>query len=301
MEKPQPAHDDVAMPSPAPVLTLHQKPIFDDDARAELDEPRLVTVSLEQIEPSRRNPRRNLGHLDELAASLREHGLLQPIVLREIEHGRYEIVAGHRRTAAARDLGWTEISAVLRTADEDQAFLLMLIENLQRDDLSSREEAAALEVLVRERGWSTRQVAEAVKRSPAYVSKRLRVFEDPILAPLVLERKLSVTVAEELLLFPGSRRKQLAEVAAQEGWDKRQVRQALLVRGGRKKRPKPAVRRRTRDFRDFIQSLVPGELNDADRRELRLLFRDLAVLAKAPIAAEEVVVPPLEVRLTGRA
>jgi ParB family chromosome partitioning protein len=77
----------------------------------------------------------------------------------------YELIAGHRCLEAAKLLGWSEIVAVVRDETDDQAYILTLVENLQREDLSPREEAAALEVLVRERGWCIRQVGEAIKRS----------------------------------------------------------------------------------------------------------------------------------------
>ena len=103
--------------------------------------------------------------IDELAESIRAHGLLQPIVVRPLGTG-YELIAGHRRLEAAQALGWTEIAAVVRDeTDDNEAYILTLVENLQREDLSPKEEAAALEVLVRERGWSTRQVA--ARRSSA--------------------------------------------------------------------------------------------------------------------------------------
>jgi ParB family chromosome partitioning protein len=266
-----------------------------------MDEPTLTSVRIEQIDPSPRNPRRKLGQLEELADSIQAHGLLQPVVLRERERDRYEIVAGHRRVDAVRALGWAEIPAIFRRVDDEEAFLLGVIENLQRANLSARDEAAALEVLVRERGWTTRQVAAAVKRSNAYVSRRLRVFDDPTLAPLVLQRRLSVTVAEELLPLPVSRRRQLAAQAAEDGWDRRQVRAAL---NGRALNPaqarQPSVLRQARKFRALIRAVAPNALNDAERRELRLLFHDLATLAKAPKSVDTVVVPPLLVPRAAR-
>jgi ParB-like chromosome segregation protein Spo0J len=94
-----------------------------------------------------------------------------------------------------------------------------LVENLQREHLTPKEEAAALEVLVRERGWSTRQVGEAIKRGPMYVSRRLRVFDDETLAPLVLANKLPVSTAEELLVVADeAQRAELARQAVAEGW-----------------------------------------------------------------------------------
>jgi ParB family chromosome partitioning protein len=266
-----------------------------------MDEPALTTVSIEQIDPSPRNPRRKFSNIEELAESLQAHGLLQPVVLRASEDERFEIVAGHRRVAAARALGWDEISAIFRRVDDDEAFLLTIIENLQRSDLSAREESAALEVLVRERGWTTRQVAEAVNRSAAYVSRRLRVFDDATLAPLVLERRLSVSVAEELLPLPTARRRQLAQQAAEEGWDRRQVRVAL--NGTAWSAPatgQPSVLRQARKFRSLVRGIAPGALSDAERRELRLLFHDLATLAKGQKASDAVVVPPLLVPRAAR-
>lgn len=265
-----------------------------------MDHPAIQKVPLQQIVPSPRNPRRTLKQVEELAASLATYGLLQPIVLRQLEDGTYEVVAGHRRLAAAQELGWSKIPAVFREANDDEAFLLTVIENLQRSDLSPREEAAALEVLVRERGWSTRQVGEAVHRSNAYVSRRLRVFDDPILAPLVLQRRLGVSIAEMLLPLPPTKRKRLAEQAAADGWNRRQMRAAIDDDDFDGDVRQPSVQRRAREFRSLIHSISPTNLSEADRRELRLLFRDLALLAKAPAAPESVVVPPLIVPRVAR-
>jgi ParB/RepB/Spo0J family partition protein len=115
------------------------------------------TLPVAAIRPSPRNPRQRVSAVAELADSLREHGLLQPVVVRP-RGAAYELIAGHRRLEAAKMLGWTEIAAVVRDETDDQAYILTLVENLQREDLTPKEEAAALEVLVRERSWSTRQL-----------------------------------------------------------------------------------------------------------------------------------------------
>ena len=164
-----------------------------------VDDRLVHRVPIADIRPSARNPRRAFDGIAELAASLAEHGLLQPVVVRHIGSNGYELIAGHRRLEAARTLSWTKIAAVVRDESDEQAYILTLVENLQREDLKPREEAAALEILLREHRWTTRQVGEAIKRNHTYVSRRLRVFEDPVLAPLVLERKLPVSTAEELL------------------------------------------------------------------------------------------------------
>jgi ParB family chromosome partitioning protein len=165
------------------------------DERPPVDDRLVHSLPLASIEPSPRNPRhpREDG-IGELAGSLQAHGLLQPVVVRR-RGTQYELIAGHRRFEAAKLAGWTEIAAVVRDETDDQAYILTLVENLQREDLTPKEEASALEVLVRERKWSTRQVGEAIKRSHIYVSRRLRVFEDPVLAPLVLQDGLAVSTA----------------------------------------------------------------------------------------------------------
>jgi ParB family chromosome partitioning protein len=124
------------------------------------------------------NPRRRLRNVDELAASIRAYGLLQPLVVREIgrQSGEYRLVAGHRRLAAMNLLAerypredWGSVQVIIRPESEGDAYLLTLVENLQRQDLSPREESAGLAKLVRERQWSTRRVAAAIGRSQPFV------------------------------------------------------------------------------------------------------------------------------------
>jgi ParB family chromosome partitioning protein len=244
---------------------------------------------------SPRNPRRKFAHIDELADSMREYGLLQPIVVRR-KGDHYEVLAGHRRLAAARHLDWTEVPAIVREEDEDRAYLLTLVENLQREDLSPREEAVALEVLVREREWSTHQVAAAVKRSQAYISKRLRVFEDPILAPAVLSNQLSVSAAEELLTVPERDRYNLLNEAIERGWDRQRVRAAArfqLNRSGSETSRPPGLSSHVHQFRLLLRDVQPHDLTNLDRRELRLLFSELSLLARAPERRRKPVFPPL--------
>jgi ParB family chromosome partitioning protein len=257
----------------------------------------VINIPLSEIDASARNPRDGLGNIDELAASMAEHGLLQPVVVRRAGE-RYELIAGHRRLAAAKRLGWQNLSAVLRSADTDEAFVLTLVENLQRADLRPTEEAAALEALVRERGWSTRQVAAAIKRSQAYVSKRLRVFEDPLLAPAVLAHQLSVSAAEELLALHEEARYEVLSQAVEQRWDRQQVRAAARGRYAatrRHGRP-PGLTRRIHQFRLDLREVTVEHLSEADRRELRLLFNELALLARAPAGPRQRVFPPLPLR-----
>jgi ParB family chromosome partitioning protein len=257
--------------------------------------PDAVTVHwlpLEVITASQRNPRHSLGQLEELAASLDAHGMLQPVIVRPVDD-HFELVAGHRRFRAAQQLGWRQIPALVRSESEGDAYLLTLVENLQREDLSPREEAEALEVLVRERGWTTRQVASAIRRSQAFVSKRLRVFDDPILAPAVLQDQITVSAAEELLTANERDRYDLLARAIAERWDRGQVRRAIRGRSTRRaSSPRRGLVRRTRELRMDLRNVRPEDLSEADRRELRLLFQELSMLARARPGAARVF-PPL--------
>jgi ParB family chromosome partitioning protein len=219
--------------------------------------------------------------LDELAASIQAHGLLQPVVVRPVDDG-YVLLAGHRRTEAARLLGWETIPAIVRHAADDEAYLLTVVDNLQRQDLSPREESAALEVLVREHRWSTRQVAAAISRSQAFVSKRLRVFDEPIIGPAVLSNNLSVSAAEELLSVPARQRADLVKKAVRGKWGLARVRQAArAARFGPNQSPdqrRPGLGRRIQDLRLELHEVQPAQLRESERRQLRMLFNELAAL-----------------------
>lgn len=231
-------------------------------ARGAVQDRLTHSLTIASIQPSPRNPRQQLGDVAELAESLRAHGLLQPIVVRR-RGAAYEVIAGHRRLEAAKLVGWTEIPAVVRDEADDQAYILTLVENLQREDLTPKEEAAALEVLVRERGWSTRQVGEAIKRDPMYVSRRLRVFDDTTLAPLVLANTLAVSSAEELLLVKDPQRRSImAQQAVDERWEHRQVRAAV---------------------RECSDSLQPVSARQRSRRLVKLMSELRELLAAGPV------------------
>lgn len=241
-----------------------------------VDDRLVHQLPIGSIQPSPRNPRQHPDSIDELTDSLRAHGLLQPVVVRR-QVGGYELIAGHRRLEAAKKLGWAEIAAVVRNETDDQAYILTLVENLQREDLAPKEEAAALEVLVRERGWSTRQVGEAIKRSPMYVSRRLRVFDDTVLAPLVLQAGLAVSTAEELLRAPHAEvRQQLAAAAAAEHWTPARARHevaACSCNESLQHVPSPRLASRIRALTNELANVDPDAMTVLVRRELTRLLK----------------------------
>src|SRR5918911_2699393 len=157
----------------------------------------LRRIPIAQIDIPPVRIRRELGAIQDLAYSVGSVGLLHPVQVYRVRN-RYRLIAGERRLQAARQLGWTEIQAMVREPSENH-LLLELIENTQRKWLTDVEEADALIRLVREMGREAKEVAAQAGRSEAYVSKRIRVFEDACLREAVEREQLSVSVAEEFL------------------------------------------------------------------------------------------------------
>ncbi|MBV9169398.1 MAG: ParB/RepB/Spo0J family partition protein [Chloroflexi bacterium] len=286
-------------------------------------EPVLQLIPVDRVDLPRRPARHFLGDVAALAESMRDYGLQQPISVRA-DGDRFILTSGMRRLAAARMLDWTAIPGFVRTVSADQAYLLDLIENLQREDLSAEEEADAFGELVRTRGWTLQQVAESVKRSVAYISKRVRVFEDPLLREAIVERGLPVSTAEELLATRPEDRARLVQRAIREHWDQDRARDALrqaLERLPEHAEPDVDVLNRTdehspdgsrahrglavesvrpkgftravREFHRLLITVQAGDLTSTDRAALRALFRDLQMLARAPATRSEPVFPPL--------
>ncbi len=137
-------------------------------------------LPVEAIERNPRQPRKRFeeARLEELAASIREHGVVEPILVRR-QGARYRIVAGERRWRAAQRAGLAEVPAVVREASEREAFELALVENLQRTDLNAVEEAEAYEVLMDAHGLTQEQVAERVGKDRSTVANALRLLRLP--------------------------------------------------------------------------------------------------------------------------
>src|SRR3984893_6764340 len=197
--------------------------VEDPDAHSSLQR-----ISVDRIDLPPRPARRFLGDIAALAESMQDYGLQQPISVRA-EGERFVVTSGMRRLAAARILRWETITAFVRSVNADDAYLLDLIENIQREDLSAEEEADAFGELIRTRGWTLQQVADSVKRSVAYISKRVRVFEDPLLRQAIASEGMPVSTAEELLASDAETRGDLIQQALVERWDQVRAREALRV------------------------------------------------------------------------
>ncbi len=143
-------------------------------------------IDIDLIDPNPYQPRKKFSEkeLNELAQSIKENGLLQPIIVRRKPDGRYEIVAGERRWRACRIAGITRIQAIVKDLEDSEVLQLALIENLQREDLDPIEEALAYKELMDRFGYTQQEVAELVGKDRATITNRLRLLN---LSPKVLQ------------------------------------------------------------------------------------------------------------------
>ena len=184
----------------------------------------LQTLALDRIQPGKYQPRMHMDDaaLDELSASIREHGVMQPILVRPLDGGRFEIVAGERRWRAAKRAGLESVPALVKPVPDQSALALALIENIQREDLNPLEQANGIHRLISEFGLTHDAAAKAVGRSRSAVTNllRLRELAKPVQSYL-MNGQLDMGHARALLALP---------TAQQAGAASRVVAQRLSVR-----------------------------------------------------------------------
>ena len=169
-----------------------------------VDSGGVVTLRLSEIEPNRDQPRKIFSEeaLNELADSIREHGVLQPLLVRPLPGGSYQLVAGERRWRASRMAGLQEVPVVIREMDEEQAMEIALIEDLQREDLTAIEEATGYKQLMERYGMTQEQVAKRVGKSRPAIANALRLLNLPQkVMDMVGEGEVSPGHARALLAF----------------------------------------------------------------------------------------------------
>jgi len=186
----------------------------------------LRTLPVQQLQPGKYQPRMQMdaSKLTELAESIKAQGVIQPIVVREISAGKFEIVAGERRWRASQEAGLAEVPVVVRELDDRTVIAMALIENIQREDLNPLEEAQSLQRLINEFSLTHAEAAEAVGRSRAAVSNLLRLLElPPAIRALLEARRLEMGHARALLTLSPDLASKLASDAAEQGWSVREV------------------------------------------------------------------------------
>lgn len=210
------------------------------------DNNEVVAIKISQIEPNRNQPRRSFDEdaLEELSQSIREHGVLQPILVRPQIYGGYQIVAGERRYRASRMAGLTEIPAIIKELSDSETMQIALIENLQRRDLSDLEEAKGYQTLMDEYGFSQEDVARTVGKSRSAVANTLRLLGLPDDVKELLEQgRISAGHARALLSVDQEKQiKEAADKIVKEGLSVRQT-EKLVKSMGSAKPKKQAVQK----------------------------------------------------------
>lgn len=207
----------------------------------EIGEPYFREVPVALVLPNPDQPRKRFDpdSISSLASSLRETGLIQPLIVRPLPDGRYELIAGERRWRAAREAGIESVPVLLRTGDEVKRLQMALIENVAREDLNPVDEARACAALVDDLGVTKEELARQLGRSRAALSNLIRILDLPDKAlDLISEGKLSEGHGRALLMTKDeAERTKLARDAAKGGWSVREL-ERRVSGGTGSRRPK---------------------------------------------------------------
>lgn len=188
--------------------------LFADNSIEEIAPSSAVKLKIMDIEPNRDQPRKIFDEqaLSELADSIAKHGVIQPLLVRPLPDGSYQLVAGERRWRASRMAGLTEVPVVIKELSDDEAMALALIENLQREDLNAVEEAQGIKALMDTLGLTQEEAAERVGKSRPAIANALRLLKLPdSVLEMVSQGTLSAGHARALLAFEDD--EELVEVA----------------------------------------------------------------------------------------
>ncbi len=221
--------------------------LIPDSGQAGDSQPGLLVVPLEAISPNPHQPRSRLDQekLEELADSIRQHGLIQPLIVTETARGQYSLIAGERRWRAAILAGLGDLPVVVKEASPQDMLELAIIENVQRDDLNAIEEAVAYQQLIDEFGMTQEEVAKRVGKSRPTVANLVRLLNlEPDVQAAVVEGRMSGAHARALLPLPTPESQTaVMQTIVKNGLSVRQV-EALVKKmlSGSKPRPKKTKR-----------------------------------------------------------
>lgn len=245
----------------------------------------LRNLALDEIEPGKYQPRTHVDQeaLSELAESIKTQGVMQPILVRPLGAGRYEIIAGERRWRAARLAGLATVPALVKDISDTQALAAALIENMQREDLTPLEEAAGIQRLTREFGLTHQVIGETLGRSRTAITNLLRLLElAPPVQELLAAGRLDMGHARALLALPLTRQVELAREAAQKGWTVREVEQRVAdaLKSAQPRRPRADrdVARLEEEWSDRLGTRVQIKARGKRGGKLVIAYRTLEEL-----------------------
>lgn len=228
--------------------------IYDNSVESSAGES--VKLSINEIEPNHDQPRKNFKPeaLSELSESIKEHGILQPLLVRPLADGSYRLVAGERRYRAARMAGLTEVPVTIREMTDEEESIFALIENLHREDLNIIEEAEGIKTLIDTFGLTQEEAAKRVGKSREAVTNILRLLKLPEdISEYVKQGKISMGHARALLSFEDKKEaSRVAEMVIKDGISVRDVER--LAKSAQKEKKSPEKRQKKRDtFYDEVE------------------------------------------------
>lgn len=235
-------------------------------------------IPVEWIRPGKYQPRKYIAKepLQELAASIKAQGLMQPIVLRTVGDNRYEIIAGERRWRATQLAGLDKVPAIIKEVDDESAVAMSLIENIQREDLNPMEESMALQRLVDDFSLTHQQVAEAVGKSRTAVTNYLRLLSlsDPV-ATMLETGEIEMGHARALLGLTAEQQLELAKQVSSQNLSVRKT-EALVKKVSSGGAQKP---------RSIAPGIAPG--NDAKDADVHHLEETLSLKIGQPVSIQQ--------------
>ncbi len=244
----------------------------------------LRTLDVGLLQPGKYQPRTRMdpGSLEELAESIKSQGIMQPIIVRSVGGGRFEIIAGERRWRAAQLAGLSEVPTLVRDIPDDAALAMSLIENIQREDLNPLEEAAGVQRLIDEFGMTHEQAANAIGRSRSATTNLLRLLQlaEPVQEQLVTG-DLDMGHARALLSLPKADQIALANRVVAQGLtvrdtEKMVARGGLAEQGGKAKaEPSRDLARLEEELSDIVGAPVSIAANARGAGKLVIRFNDL--------------------------
>lgn len=223
-------------------------------------------IDINDIKPNEKQPRKNFDEekLEELATSIKEHGLIQPVILRHSEIG-YEIVAGERRWRACRKAGIKEIPSIIKELTDEQNMLIAIIENMQREDLNPIEEAEGLNQMIESFGLTQEEVSKSIGKSRPYITNALRLLKLPEqIRNFLSEGKISTGHARAIAGIPDSKKQvEIAEYVIEKELSVREIEKLIKELGSEKKKntqkkveKTPDVKRLEEDLKQIMGAKV---------------------------------------------
>ena len=232
--------------------------------------PEYIDVKLIQHSPN--NARKNLSNLGSLIESIKENGLLQPIIVR-LSGNKFEVVAGNRRLEACKRLHWLKIPSLVRELSDKEAYEIGLIENIERETLTPVEEAKAFQLYVKEKGWGgAKSLAEKIGRSEEYVSHKIALLSLPkMVLDLISSDKISPSAAHELIWVDNADDQEaLARTTVELGISAKKVREAVVL-------SKKSGQRMDQVLSD-MNVVRSGHSKDAAEKRMKLLEKSILTL-----------------------